>query len=306
MQLNFDDLKSECCGRWPGIFGHFGVDVGSGKHKPCPSCGGKDRFRFDGAYSHGNYICGQCGSGDGFSLLMKVFNWDFTECIEKVGGVVGMAPIHKVPKLEKKDPAILLRAAYNASEKLHPSDLVSKYLRARGLVLTPNDILFCPNCYESDTKTKIPAMMGIIRNKSGEGISIHRTYLNNDKKADIDSPKKIMPVKEPLLGSSVRLFNPDDKIFKSGTLGVAEGIETAMAASQLFQIATWSCLSTSILESFDPPDGINEIWIFSDNDANFAGQKSAYILANRLYLKDYLVKVMIPDRADWNDELIAT
>ena len=36
-------------GRWPNILAHFGVAEKflTGKHGPCPICGGKDRFRFD-------------------------------------------------------------------------------------------------------------------------------------------------------------------------------------------------------------------------------------------------------------------
>ena len=35
-------------GRWPNILAHFGIAESflTGKHGPCPICGGKDRFRF--------------------------------------------------------------------------------------------------------------------------------------------------------------------------------------------------------------------------------------------------------------------
>jgi len=303
MQIDFEKLKSECCGRWPGIFDHFGVEIGTGKHCPCPSCGGTDRFRFDGFDNNGSYICNQCGAGDGFSLLMKVRGWDFIETIKQVSEVVGMVEISETKEQKVVDPAIALRQLYISSKKLEPGDQVSKYLRSRGLVLTPKDIMFCPECYESDTKKKMPAMIAIIKNKTGDAIGMHRTYLNGNKKAEIPSPKKMMPPKNPLNGCAVRLFDPKDKMFESEKLGVAEGVETAMAAAQLSGIATWACLSTSLLESFEPPEGIKEIVIFGDCDANFAGQKSAYILANRLYLKDYLVEVEIPKSGDYNDEL---
>lgn len=303
MPIDFEKLKSECHGRWSGIFDYLGVDVGTGKHKPCPSCGGDDRFRFDGALNNGSYICNQCGAGDGFSLLMKVFSWEFTQCIKQVGKAVGMVPENNNKEHKQVDPAIALRHLYTTSHKMVPGDQASKYLMGRGLVLTPNDIMFCPKCYESDTKAKIPAMIAIIKNKSGDAIGMHRTYLNGNKKAEIPSPKKMMPPKSPLNGCAVRLFDPKDKMFESGRLGVAEGIETAMAATQLSGIATWACLSTSLLESFEPPEGIKEIVIFGDCDANFSGQKSAYMLANKLYLKDYLVEVEIPKSGDYNDEL---
>ena len=165
--------------------------------------------------------------------------------------------------------------------------------------MTPNDMRYCLRCYESDSKLHIHAMVCLVRDVQGKAVTIHRTYLGNNKKADIPSPKKLMPGKAPLNGGAIRLFEPEDN-----SIGVAEGIETAIACTQLFDTPTWSVISTSIMESFEPPEGIRKITVFGDCDANFAGQKSAYILANKLYLKDYLVDVKIPKQGDWADEIM--
>lgn len=304
MRIDIDDLRRDCYGKWAGIYAHFGIEVGTGKHGPCPACPdhGEDRFRCDGLERDGNYFCNQCGPGQGFSLLMKVKGWTFPTCIREVAKVINM--VEKVESTEKLvDPAIALRQLYTSSSPLHPSDQAAKYLRGRKLVLTPNNIRFCPSCYESDTKTRIPAMLAVFQNHEGESISIHRTYLNGIQKAKVPAPKKMMSPKKPLAGGAVRLFDPNDQLYRSGKLGIAEGIENAMAAAQIFQIATWAALSTSLMEAFLPPPDIKEIIIFGDNDANFAGQKAAYVLANKLFLKDYLVEVKIPNKGDWNEEL---
>lgn len=305
MRIDADEVRLASQGKWRGLYDHFGIDVGGGKHCPCPICPdhGEDRFRCDGIDDDGRYICNQCGAGTAFNLLMKVKGWTFPETIKQINDIVG-----SVKKLEvnynKVDPSIALRHLYKTSQPLQPSDNVSKYLRSRGLVLFPNDVRYCPQCYESSTGKKFPAMLAIIRDKDGEGVSIHRTYLNGSKKADLPAPKKTMPTIKPLQGSAIRLFSPKDtKLFEPETLGVAEGIENAIAAAQIFGVATWSCISTAILETFEPPEGIKHIKIFGDNDANFAGQKSAYSLANKLYLKDYLVEVFIPESGDWNEYL---
>ena len=152
------------------------------------------------------------------------------------------------------------------------------------------------------TKTDMPAMVSRISNKDGKPISIHRTYLGDTGKADIKSPKKMMPGTEHLNGGAVRLFNPGG-MFEKDSLGVAEGIETAISAAQLFMVATWACLSNIILENFEPPPKIKKIVIFGDNDANYIGQASAYILAKRLFQKDLVVSVVFPNMPDFNDEL---
>jgi len=82
-----------------------------------------------------------------------------------------------------------------------------------------------------------------VQNARGKPISIHRTYLNGSGKAEIQKPKKLMPGTETLSGSAIRLFTPDGKLFEKDTLGVSEGIETAISASQLFGIATWATIA---------------------------------------------------------------
>jgi putative DNA primase/helicase len=91
----------------------------------------------------------------------------------------------------------------------------------------------------------------------------------------------------------------------SRTLGIAEGIETALAASELFDMPVWSCLSDSGLASFEPPEGVHEIVIFSDNDQNYAGQKAATTAAHRLSIKGFHVDVRVPPSQgdDWLDVL---
>jgi len=308
-RIDADELRQACYGKWAGLYDHFGVDVGTGKHKACPICHGTDRFRCDGLARDGNYICNQCGNGQGFTMLMRFKGWTLPETIKKVSRVVGM--VEKVEdKINLVDPGIALRHLYSTSKPLNPSDIASKYLRARGLVLTPKDLRYCPQCYESETKKKIPAMLAVIRDVAGDAISIHRTYLQGTSKADIKSPRKMMPPKKPLAGSAIRLFDPDDSMFEDSkdTLGLVEGIETGMSVAQLFNVATWACLSTSLLESFEPPKNINirKFVIYADSDNNYSGEKAAYSLANKLYLRDFLVEVVVPETKgfDWNDVLL--
>jgi putative DNA primase/helicase len=91
-------------------------------------------------------------------------------------------------------------------------------------------------------------------------------------------------------------------------LGIAEGVESAIAAHEIFGLPVWSTMNTNGIKSFVPPGGTKEIGIFADNDSNYAGQAAAYELANKLCLKNYQVSVYIPptDGFDWMDELLKT
>lgn len=302
-------LEDSAIGRWAGIYESLGIPIPENKkHGPCPCCGGTDRFRCDGIDDDGRWFCNQCTpqSGNGLSLVMKCLKVGFPEALKKVAEVVGMVEVKNTNNQPREDPKGALNSLWGRSTVLTGSDTVSKYLHNRGLVLTPDNVRYCDSCYESDTRLQFPAMVARVQNKEGRPVSLHRTYLVENKKADIESPKKLMTGTEKLTGGAVRLFSLSLQLVADDVLGVAEGIETAIACTQLFQIATWACLSSSILENFDPPEGIKKIIVMADNDSNFVGQKAAYKLANRLYKQDLIVEVWVPEEAgtDWNDVLI--
>ena len=304
--LTIEQLKEQAAGKWFGILSQFGIIVDeSGKHTACPICGdgGKgrrsDRFRMD--VDGTAYFCNQCNpkAGDTLQLIKKVTGLEFPEIIKRISEMLGdIQPFKPAPK---KDPSVALKKLWLTSKPIEPGDMAAQYLRSRKIFELPSDIRFCPECYNSDTKTKMPAMLGVFSNKDGKPISIHRTYLSDDKKADVPKPKKMLAGTESLAGGAVRLKSCADQ------LGIAEGIETALSAMAISGIPTWAALSTSLMESFVPPVSARKITIFADNDANFAGQKAAYHLANRLYNKPFelIVEVFVPKNVgDYNDELV--
>ena len=68
--LNRLPLKDRAQGRWSGILPALGIGESflTGKHGPCPLCGGKDRWRWDNREGRGTWICSKCGAGDGIAL----------------------------------------------------------------------------------------------------------------------------------------------------------------------------------------------------------------------------------------------
>ena len=298
--IDVDRIKKESTGKWRGILGNLGIQVPEDpkRHGPCPICKeGRDRYRFDDKNGDGTWFCNQCQpqSGDGFSLVQKVLNITFLEACQRVSDVIGISDFVK-PNAEKPiDFKKLLIDLWKSSTPITGSDPASAYLHSRGISLAPENVRFCQSCYESETKSRMPAMVALVTGQDGKGVTLHRTYLNGTKKAELESPKKLMPHGGNMKGAAIKLFNPTD------VLGVAEGIETACAATQIFSIPAWACVSSTILESFIPPAEIKKIVIFGDNDANFTGAKSAYKLANELYTKhDKIVDVQIPEAPGWD------
>jgi putative DNA primase/helicase len=126
--------------------------------------------------------------------------------------------------------------------------------------------------------------------------SVQRIY-----DADVDPRKKTMKPVSTIKGAAVRLFEHRDE------LGVAEGVETAIACREMLGIPVWSALSAGGIECFEPPPDVKRLIIFADNDRNGRGQLAAYRLLNKLSSKIEEIDVRIPTApgTDWLDVLNA-
>jgi putative DNA primase/helicase len=284
-------------GRWREILPQLGIASRflTNKHGPCPLCGGKDRFRFDDRDGTGSYYCNQCGPGPGILLVRKLHGWDHATACRAIDEIIGRDPPPRRPASECNQahcssPKQLLAEATDAS-------LVRSYLAGRGLSTFPAVLRGHRRLAYIDDGWFLghfPAMLAPVLGPIGELRSVHRTYLG-------DVPKRKKLLSSVGAGAAIRLLEPTDE------LGIAEGIETALAAYELFHVPTWATISTAIMESFVPPVGVRSLVIFGDHDANFAGQKSAYTLAHRLH-RDLAVEVRIPPETgtDWLDVLCTT
>jgi putative DNA primase/helicase len=298
-------------GRWPGVLESLGVPAVAltGRHCPCPVCGGTDRFRFDDKDGRGTWICNRCGAGDGFSLLQKKYGWSFAETFKEVRSVIGLvAPSRPRSKtdLTEEQRRKALGELWRASIPLQPGDLVDRYFRSRGIALKvfSKALRFCKWApITGHTRKHMPAMLALVQDGAGKAVTLHRTYLAPDGsgKADMPSPRRLMPGPLPEV-CSVHLGVP------TKVLGVAEGIETALAAGALFRMPVWATINAARLESWEPPGSVEDVVVFADADANYHGQKAAYALANRLTRMGLRATVNVPPviGEDWNDVLLQT
>ncbi len=309
--MRHEPLSQRTLGRWPGILTALGVSSKAlrNKHGPCPMCGGKDRFRFDNKGGRGTWICSQCGAGDGVELVKRLLNADFKEAVKAIEQHLGSAPVSFAegqPRTSEQQRKEMI-GLWKRSRLIELEDPAGKYLHKRlGLTTFPPCLRFAPD--ERYTEAGLrpawhPMMVALVEpsdaaKANGDKSALHRTYLDHvGGKADVSSPRKMMGTMPT--GAAVRLAAHEDK------LGIAEGIETALAASILFNMPVWAALTAGLLQEWTPPTSVSTVFIFGDNDASATGQAAAYGLAQRLKAKNVSAFVELPARtgSDWADVL---
>ena len=287
-------------GRWAELLPVLGVDAKflSNNHGPCPICGGKDRFRWDDQNGGGGYICSSCGAGDGFDLAIKVTGKSFRTIADQVAATLGKDNSYEPRKPdseEAKNKEAMQRVWQRATQPTLDGP-VSLYLVNRTGSPWPS-VAIREAILSQDGKPH-PVMVCKIVGPQDRAVNLHLTYLTKDGgKAAVEKTKKVMPGKLPD-GSAVRLSRA------APVMGVAEGIETAIAAALMFEMPVWACVNGNLLSKWMPPEIAQEITIFGDNDSSFTGQAKSYQLANRLEVQyKRKVSVILPpvSDTDWAD-----
>ena len=309
------DIHAHLGSSWPAVLAQLGIPETAlrNKHGPCPACGGKDRFRFDNKRGRGDYICGQCGAGDGFKLLERVHGWPFNEARKRVMEAAGL-------RTRSGDwaPVPVSAPGYCDERPASPSDRVRRLRRDRCAVGNCNDAIdylasrhlwpLPEGCTLSAHATveywdegnrvgRYPALIADVCDLAGELVTCHVTYLQQGLKLASHEPRKLLSPMTGREGCAVRLMPASD------VLGIAEGIETALSAAMIDGLPVWAALNTSILAKFEPPSGVVRLRIYADRDE--AGLVAAVRLMERLQGRTRLdVRIPTAPAKDWNDVLI--
>jgi putative DNA primase/helicase len=297
------DTVAQAQGKWKDILIRFGINPEflTGKHGPCPFCGGgKDRFRWDDKDGSGSYFCSQCGAGTGMQFLGKARGWDMHRTAQEIDKILGWAKAEgKPPARTEEDLRRSMEHLLGAAGQVTRGTAAWRYLdrRCGNPAVFVDDLRAIPRLKHSVEAGFHPAILAILRHADGRAASVHRTFLTEDgQKAPVDPVRKMFQGL-PITGSAVRLGPLRE------TLGIAEGIETAICAAKIFRLPVWSAISAGGMEAWIPPEGVKSAMICADNDASFTGQKAAYVLAQRLHRLGLAVEVRWPDEVgtDWAD-----
>lgn len=309
---SFEVLTSRADFDWVSVLKDAGAESYlTGKNGPCPFCGGTDRFQF--SLKKVAWFCRVCpeGGGPASDFLKRFMGYTtFQQLADHIRRFYGIqagspsdaqprpavAPMPKQPVMDKAKSLARMAAIWGATREVQSGDPVDRYLRFRipGLQHIPPQIRIHPALEYWDAPAemggrpvlvgKFPAMVVQGFDASNNLVQIHKTYLTSSgAKAAVKHPKKT----DVGVGSNSFAFRLGEPV--GYTLGVAEGIETALAATLLDGHPVWPCHSSTILSNFVLPEHLRStvkmVIIYADSDEMKQGKKAGSVAAAALASK---------------------
>ncbi len=235
-----------------------------------------------------------CANGCGLDELAAV--------LERVGGSDWTPPnpppnAQTVATRAGKQAAALRMWARSAGAL---SSLADRYLANRALrgLAGSGALRFLGDCQHPEG-AKLPAMVALVLDVTGQPQAVHRTFLARDGsgKAAVDPVRATLG---PYWHGAVRL----DPLDRAQPLVIGEGIESSASAGRLIGAPAWAALSAGNLARglMLPPD-VRDVIIAADPDR--PGEEAAQAAAQRWRAEGRRVRIATPDRSglDFNDLL---
>lgn len=285
-------------GRWAEIFKTYGLQIIPNKHQACPLCEktGPSGMRITDKTGNGDWIC-SCSYGNGLSLLMEITGLPFAEIAKQVDEIIDNKP----DKITKPKLSGVVKKIASTSKPINGT-WSEYYLKERGIINLPTmSVHHCDSVpFFNENGEKVDNYQAMVATVTDvhtlEILQQHITYLNGSKKL-YRKVRNITDVdyKTPV----IRLMDAEK------TLGIAEGIETALSANDKYNVPCWSVINSGFMKRFRAPNGVTKLFIFADNDRSLTGHAAAFECARaNLVAKNDVCEVVVawPDEmGDFND-----
>jgi putative DNA primase/helicase len=254
-------------------------------------------------------FCDYSGSakGDALSLIQYARQCEPREAFQWARAWLGAAPGSYAPPLSTKPPTATASPPASATLDLARrlwgealparGTLAEKYLAARGLALEDGAPLrFHPRAWRNkDCGPPGPAMLALMTcAQTAEPVGTHCTYLAPDGSAKAEGER----VKVMLGRSGVIRLAP----LEGPALGIAEGIETALAVMQRAGWRpVWAATCAGAVGRFPIVPGAASLAIFADADP--PGMAAAREAAQAWRNAGKAARIIAPPAGDWDDAL---
>jgi hypothetical protein len=264
-----------------------------------------------------HYHCYGCDAhGDIFDWLEQARGMMFPEAVEYLRGApllrrqAQMAPRRTTQRDRAPTSHSYLRCW---DQGIDPANtIVEQYLNNRGGLTVPESapIRFHPRCQRGPSDLPggpefWPAMLALMTDAvTGQPVGLHRTFLRPDGSGKAPQTTRGGFVLKPkmILGNwGVIRLTPDDLIGRG--LGIAEGIENALTASQIIGWGpVWATGTRGKLPTFPVLPWLDSVTVFADANDGGVGLRAARDCAARWTEAGREAWIHLPAAGeDWND-----
>lgn len=272
----------------------------------------------------GFWICFGCGAtGNAVDYVVRTRGLSFVDAVHEINGTTLCRPRNAARPVSagenrelRRDSADYVEAIVRGCGTVCPGTAAYLYLQTRGLISKVNRapveaalsaLRAHPSLDCTEAGRPIPALVAPITSSDGVTalqriwVAERIEYINGvgpkDARAELRVRKKSLG---QMLDGAVRMGAPRDR------LGLAEGVETAIAAALLNRgMPVWATCGASRLASVAIPESVTTIRIYGDNGET--GFELAHRAAQVYHRQGYKVDIRFPAPRfdDFNTELLA-
>jgi putative DNA primase/helicase len=223
---------------------------------------------------------------------------DLTAAVAKAIGQPSSAPQVEVDAAASRERRRERALSLWCGSEPATGTLADRYLTARGLsgLAASPSLRFRADCPHPEGG-RLPALMALVQDVTGQPIAVHRTFLARDgTKACVEPAKASLG---RIWGTAIRLHPPEADL----PLVIGEGIETAATAGRLMGFPAWAAISAgNLAKGLVLPAEVCRVVIAADPDN--AGQHAARDAWLRWNADGRSVQIATPDGSgDFNDLL---
>lgn len=261
-------------------------------------------------YPDWHFHCFGCGAhGDAIAFVMRTRNLDFQAAVRWLLDMPEVAPRHvrtsqggRSGQERTEADNARVQAILRECGPITDRSAAHLYLWSRGISTKQPGLLSHPALYCHEIGRPLPALVAPLTNSNSAVTSLQRIWClgsidgtAQDARAPLQTRKKTAGA---MSDGAVRLASP------GAILGLAEGVESAIAASMLFCTPTWAVCGAARLGRVWIPPIVKRLYVFGDNGK--AGRDLARKAVEQWRERGIRAIPVFPDAAysDFLDQLI--